>query len=293
MLLSTGCGQSKPQAVLHGEDETGYISCSKNLLNVDIESSQAFVYDLQNGKFVFIKGENEILYPASTTKLLTIIFALTVLELDALVTPTDELDLVMPDSSIAYIKKNHILTVEMLIEGMLLPSGNDAAYVLAAAAGKVISGDKTISGKEAVDVFINGMNNYGQKIGLCGSNFITPDGYYNQDHYSTVEDMAIISLLAYNNDLIMKYAGVQKDSVVYASGHTNTWENTNLMLDGDSEFYSPYVTGLKTGSAGKGNYCFICTFEKESQKYIAGVFSSESNDTRFSDMLKIVDLLMN
>ena len=71
----------------------------------------------------------------------------------------------------------------MLIEGMLLPSGNDAAYVLAAAAGRKIAKDPLLDGKRAVDVFMKQMKSYGTSIGLCGTNFTVPDGYAGNEHY--------------------------------------------------------------------------------------------------------------
>jgi D-alanyl-D-alanine carboxypeptidase (penicillin-binding protein 5/6) len=86
----------------------------------------------------------------------------------------------------------------------------------------------------------------------------------------------------------MQYAGIPTANVVYASGHTNTWKNTNLLLQPDSLFYSPFVTGLKTGSGGQGNYSLISSVQYEEKSYIIGVFSSPDENTRFSDTLKII-----
>lgn len=289
-ILLVSCAQKRPEAVLHDVGSVGYIPCISNDEYIEISSEQAFVYDLNAGGFTYIKGADRVLYPASTTKLLTIIYALTLLEPDEFVTPGDEISLVPDGSSVAYINSTHTLTVEMLIEGMLIPSGNDAAYALAAAGGRrIYPGEDEISGEQAVGIFMDGMNEYAKSIGLCGSRFLTPDGYSDEGHYSTVEDIAIVSSLAYENDMIRKYAAMPEDDVVYASGHTNHWKNTNLMLDKDSKYYSPYVTGLKTGSLGRGNYSLICSVEISERSYIVGVFSSRSTDTRFDDMLTLID----
>lgn len=289
-ILLVSCTQKRPEAVLHDANSVGYIPCISNDEYIEISSEQAFVYDIGAGGFTYIKGADRVLYPASTTKLLTVLYALTLLEPDELVTPGDELSLVHNGSSVAYINSSHTLMVEMLIEGMLIPSGNDAAYALAAAGGKrLYSGDDEISGERAVELFMNGMNEYAKEIGLCGSRFLTPDGYSDEGHYSTLEDIAIIASLAYKNDIIRKYAAMPEDDVVYASGHTNHWKNTNLMLDKESEYYSPYVTGLKTGSLGRGNYSLICSVEISERTYIVGVFSSKSAETRFDDMLTLID----
>lgn len=253
----------------------------------DFLCAQSFVYDVQRKSFLFIDGNNRIIYPASTTKLLTILYAQTLLSLDRVVKPGDELELVGPNSSIAYIKpyktSGHCLTVEQLIEGMLLPSGNDAAYVLAAEAGRALKPD-CADGKEAVAVFMDGMNDYAESIGLCGSVFLSPDGYDNKGHYSTLEDMALVARLAYDDPIIRKYAALLSDDVVYHSGHTNTWKNTNWCLDPERpDFYQPEVNGLKTGAVNKEYYCIISSAEIDGQSFIFGFFGEKTMEDRFID----------
>lgn len=292
MISLFGCTKPRRHAVLHKEDQNGYIPCVSTMADVGISSEQAFVYDIASESFSYLKGEKNVIYPASTTKLLTIVYALTLLSPDELVTPGDEIELVKEGSSLAYVNSKHTLTVEMLIEGMLLPSGNDAAYALAAAAGRKLSSDTGISGKEAVALFIDGLNAYARQMGLCGSNFESPDGYWEKSHYSTVEDIALVAAAAYKNEIIRKYCGMHSDDVVYASGQTNHWTNTNLMLDKNSKYYDSRVTGLKTGSLGRGNYSLICSVEfRNGSSYIVGIFSSATSNSRYDDMLTIINAL--
>lgn len=271
--------------------ESDVLPLADETLDLDVKAPQCFVFDTQSGELIYMKGKGEKLYPASTTKLLTIMYALTVLDPEMLVTPGDELSLVGEFSTIAYVKPNHTLSVEMLIEGMLLPSGNDAAYVLAAAAGRLMSQKEAVSGVDAVAVFVEGMNSYAQSLGMKGSHFMSPDGYFNEDHYTTVEDMAIVASLAVHNPIIMKYACVAKDNVTYASGHLNTWTNTNRLIHKGDEYYSPYVTGLKTGSVGEGNYSLVVSADINGKTYTFGLFSEQETNTRFDDALYIIDKL--
>ncbi len=88
---------------------------------------------------------------------------------------------------------------------------------------------------------------------------------------------------AAENETIRKYCGLASDDVVYASGHTIHWTNTNLMLDPESDWYNPYVTGMKTGSLS-GHYCLIATLEKDGKTYVAGVFTGQDNADRYGDM---------
>ena len=268
------------------------VNVSDSPLELDISAKQAFVYNLNKDEFLYLAGEGERLYPASTTKLLTITYALTLLSPDELITPGDELSLVGEFSTVAYVRPNHTLTTEMMIEGMLLPSGNDAAHALAAAAGrKLSSAPDGITGVEAVSLFVEGMNEYAVSIGMTGTHFISPDGYPNEDHYSTVEDMARIATIAAKNELIMKYSRLREANVTYESGHYMTWTNTNKLIHPDSGYYSPYVTGLKTGSAGDGNYSLIVTADIEGVTYVIGLFSEDQADTRFVDALAIIGIL--
>lgn len=281
----------KRDAQLHDPSSIHAMKYSENMLNVKLGSPQSFIYDVSNDTIIGIKGQKDIVYPGSTTKLLTALYALEILSPEEIITPGDELCLVKSGSSVAYIKTHHKLSVEMLVEAMLIPSGNDAAYVLAAAAGRKLANLEDIDGKSAVNVFMDGMRTYAARIGLCGTSLTVPDGYDGDDHYTTIEDIIIVSRLALENDLIMKYTAMPKTSVVYASGHTNEWVNTNKLLDINSEFYSKYVTGLKTGSV-EGECSLIFSFEfDDGRKYIAGVFGSPDKNTRFYDALKIIDEL--
>jgi len=259
--------------------------------NLRIVAGQAFVYDLDEDKMIAMKGEGEQLYPASTTKLLTILLAQRYLELDMQVTPGDEQTLVSKDSSMAYIDRYDTVTVEQLIEGMLLPSGNDAAYALAAAVGRAITGEWNLSGLEAVEICIAAMNEYAAELGMTGSHFTNVDGYMDAEHYTTVEDMAIVAVLAAQNEIIRKYCGLAMDEVTYVSGEEITWYNSNQMLYHNSQWYNPYVTGMKTGSL-LSHYSLVCTVEKDGKTYVTGVFTAPSTEDRYYDMNTIVNWVL-
>lgn len=258
--------------------------------DMKLACKQAFVYDLDNDEIFAVKGAGEKLYPASITKLLTIMTALEHLEPDTLIRPSDEQVLVAADSSIAYVNHEHILTAEQLIEGMLLPSGNDAACALAAKVGRTISGNDEMPGVDAVNVCVEAMNDYAASVGMTGSHFTTVDGYMDEDHYSTVEDMMKISVLAAKNEIVRRYCGRHEDPVVYESGHTITWLNTNKMLDPESDWYDSRVTGMKTGSL-TGHFSLVCTLEQDGRTYVAGVFTGQDNGDRYGDMTTIVNWL--
>ena len=201
----------------------------------------------------------------------------------------EELDFVAEDSSMAFIYRDQTVTVSMLVEGMLLPSGNDAAYILATAAGRKIAEDQSLQPGEAVTVFVKEMNVAARAMGLTHTHFMNPDGYHMGSHYSSVEDLVKIAQAALENPVIARYAGTLRDDVTYVSGETNTWENTNALLDPESPYYREDACGLKTGSTDEGGNCLLSAFRKEDGYLIVGVFGCPYTENRFEDTLLLAD----
>ena len=263
----------------------GIFTYNENAVNVTVTAPHAILIDANTKEILYMNCEpDEKMYPASTTKLLTAIVALHNCEPDVIFKPGDELSLVASDSTIAYVKTNHELSLEMLIEGMLLPSGGDAAYVVAAGVGRKIAGDDGLSAVDAVKAFVAEMNRYGKEVlGLTGSNFTCPDGYHDDEHYTTIIDMMTIAYAALQEPIIMKYAQLASDDVRYASGHKNTWTNTNKLLDQDSQYFYENATGLKTGTTDEAGCCLISSAAFSTKKVLAGVFGAKDNKERFND----------
>lgn len=269
-----------------------FISCNTNEFitpeyTVSLKSTHAFVYRFENGTVSKSSSDGtEKIYPASTTKLLTALTALDITAPDTLIYPGNEVYYPPEGSSSAYIRPNHILTLEMLIEAMMLPSGNDAAYAVAAGCGCILTGDAD-STDENIKAFVKRMNVYAKELGCTDSSFTVPDGYAGNEHYSTLDDMILISRAACENALITKYASMRSDDVVYASGHINTWHNTNDFIKPDSEFYNENVIGLKTGSLS-GYYSLIALYDNGEQYFLIGVFGAENEEDRYRDTEKII-----
>lgn len=249
-----------------------------------MDGSCIFVYDVTGGRMLCSKtAATDKLYPASITKLYTAWLALKYLDPDTVVTAGEELSLVCSGSSLAYISRGCALTVEMLVEAMLLPSGNDAAYVLAAAAGRAIAGDDSLSGTLAVQRFVAEMNRETERLGMVNSNFTNPDGYHTGGHYSCPADMAIIGTLAMENGIILKYAGLEADAVTFASGEKITWYNTNRMVNKGTDQYCADAVGLKTGYTGEAGYCLLAAFDDGEKQILVGIFGAEKNYPRYKN----------
>ncbi len=262
------------------------VSCGSSPADVP-----SFVWDLTENEPILTHGDERIT-PASTTKLLTALYALELLPADTLITPGDEVYFPPEGSSSAFVRPHHTLTLEMLIEGMLLPSGNDAAYAVAAAGGRALEGDDALSPEDAVAAFVGGMNEYAASLGCTGTHFTVPDGFAGDEHYSTPADMAKIARAAAENEGIREYAGLHTAAVTYASGHTNTWVNTNEFLNPGSAWYDERVVGLKTGSLA-GEYALITLYEADGREVLIGVFGCATEDERYRITEKLLEDMKN
>ena len=256
----------------------------------DMDARQMFVYDYDQDVMLCSKAvEGGKLYPASTTKLFTAYVALQYLTPDTVVTAGEELELVKPGSSIAYILEGHQLTVEMLVQAMLLPSGNDAAMVLAAAAGRKVAQDETLAGKQAVRAFVAEMNRMAEQLEFQKSHFVNPDGFHMGSHYSCVEDMARIGKLAMGNPVISQYMRLPEADVVYHSGQTNHWKNTNHLLHPESDYYHPDAVGMKTGYTNAAGNCLMAAFNFHGRTLIIGIFGDADKLDRFEDAADLAE----
>ena len=275
---------------LYEVDTTSKVYASCQAVADKSQARQILVYDATDDKILYSKSvEGSKLYPASTTKLFSIYVALQYLSADTVVTAGDELKMLDAGSSIAYISEGHQLTAAMLAEGMLLPSGNDAALVLAAGAGKAIAGDESLNGAEAVQVFVEEMNRMAQELGFEKTQFTNPHGFHMGAHYTCVNDMARIAKLSLEDPVIRKYMKVYEDDVIYASGHSNHWINTNRLLDPASEFYYPGTLGMKTGRTSQAGYCLMSAFKLRGHTLVIGVFGYENGDARFRDVISLLN----
>jgi D-alanyl-D-alanine carboxypeptidase (penicillin-binding protein 5/6) len=258
-------------------------------VDMPINSEYALVYDVTLNEFLYAKNADVRCYPASTTKILTAAVVLDYAGEDFEFTGGDELDFVNPGSSLAHVGKGNVLNTEMIIDALMLASGNDASYTAAANVGRFISGKQSQTARESVDNFIYAMNRTLRKIGASDTNFTNPDGFHDDDHYTTLYDMLKITLYAKDKPLLKESAKKVDRSVTYLSGETVYWENSNRLLNENNDIYYVYATGLKTGMTDKAGYCVVVTAERFEHEVICMVFGAPSADVRWNDAIALLD----
>ena len=240
-----------------------------------LTASHAFLYTLSTDSYLFLKGSMEDrIYPASITKLFAAYVALLHLDPHREITVGSAIYTVPPDSSLAFLSIGDVLTVEDLIHGMLLPSGGDAARVIAAETGRFISGKSDISDLDAINVFVEEMNRQATALGMTGTHFVTPDGFHDSNHYTTMGDLLLLAKLSLETPLIRQVAAT-KEYPVTLSGRSTSWRNTNMLLHEASqhpEFYRETAIGLKTGFTGAAGRCLLAAFLVDGETILSGVF---------------------
>ena len=253
-----------------------------------LTGTHAFVYDCSADFLLYTHGDqSQSFAPASLTKLFTAQTALQYLDPAAIVTVGVEVTWIHPHSSVAWLKEGHRLTVEMLIQGMLMQSGNDAAYTLAVAAGRSIAGDADMDARSALNTFMVRMNEDILSWGLTDTHLVTPDGIDAEGHITTVADLMSISKLAMQSPIISCYAAMDKATVTFVSGESCTWSSTNWLLNPQSDYYCPAACGLKTGSTSNAGNCVVSLFYANGRYLLIGVLGCPSYGTRFADALQL------
>lgn len=171
-----------------------------------------------------------------------------------------------------------------MLEALMLPSGNDAAYSLAVNAARVHANDNSLPAEDAVSDFVRLMNEKAKALGCISTCFLSPDGYDADGQYTTTEDMLLISIAAYSNAYI-------KECVSKSVNSQHGWYNSNMLIREDSEYYNPCVTGLKTGSTDAAGNCVAVSAEIGDATYIMLFMKSESKNGRFADANTIIELI--
>ena len=272
--------------------QTGLIAVKTDPLYSDFKftAPRAALYDMTADLLLLAKGMYDKMYPASTTKVLTALYARTIIGLDEVITVGDELDRVADDASVAEIKTGEKYTFEQLLFGMMLVSGNDSAYTVAAHCGRVLAGDMSIPTSEALDIFMGGLNRFAASLGMNGTHFTVPDGYPDDDHYTTLHDMLVMTKKALADPELIRITSTAVCVFTTAGGRLCMYKNTNLLLDSEGEYYYPNVIGLKTGTTNAAGNCLISLCRRSDGHIIASlVYGVKRSKGRYEESIKLLD----
>ncbi len=237
---------------------------------VSVLSKSALIMDYNSGQILWEKNADEIVYPASTTKMLTVIMAIeSIDDFNEIVTVSQ--NAAGRNHSIISFKAGDRVSLLDLIKMSLIASNNNATNVLA----EHISGD--------IDVFVKQMNRKARQIGATNTNFVNTHGLDSNypDHKSTAKDLAIIAKYCMENDFFRRIAGTKKDVITINSKELEIY-NTNELLSFD------YIKGIKTGYTNNAGLCVVLYSKKDELELITVVLNSTSSGRR-GDSLKLIN----
>lgn len=268
-----------PKTVLDSKIET--------MLDIDnpeisIKAEAAILFDAKTKEVLYYKNPIEAVFPASTAKLLTCLVTLEWCNETEEVTIGEEINMIASDSSEARIRVGQVLTVRNLLEGMLLPSGNDAAYAAAAYVGRKALQNINATKEAAILEFTRLMNLKAKSLGVKNSVFKTPDGYDALGQYTTAYDMGLIGLEAMENKLILEISQKSRSRNVFPSGEDVTWENTNSLINRNRGQYYSKATGLKTGTSTMAGRCLVASASDNNREVLCVILNSTSSG-RYDD----------
>lgn len=261
---------------------------AKRFHDLNMEAEYAYLIHFNTKTILYEKNSHQKIAPASTTKLLTALVVLDHCSPEEEVLVGDEIKYISEDASKAGIRKGNVITVKQLLDGLLLPSGNDAAYTLATYTGKKLTGDDNVD--KAINKFVEAMNEKARSIGAKNSNFRCPDGYDKQEQYTTAKDLGLIASEFLSNQLLKEIVSKESIRDVFPDGTDVTYHNTNQLLNPNSPYYLESAIGLKTGRSSEAGSCLVSAATIKGETYISIIMKS-SEEGRWQDSISLYSQL--
>lgn len=238
-------------------------------------AKSAILIEASTGEVIYENNADEKLNPASMTKMMSMLLIIEAIE-NGTITWDQEVTVSENASSMGgsqiLLETGEKMSVEDLFKGVAISSGNDAVVALA----------ETVAGTE--DAFISMMNDKAKELGLKNTNFKTPHGLDEANHYSSARDMALIAKELVKHEKVLEFTSVYEDYLRENTDRKIWLVNTNKLV----RFYEG-VDGLKTGYTKEAGYCLTATAEKDGMRIIAVVMGEPDSKTRNTEVSEMLD----
>jgi D-alanyl-D-alanine carboxypeptidase (penicillin-binding protein 5/6) len=245
---------------------------------ISVDARGAVLMDAGSGSVLFEQDAHERLYPASVTKIMTVLIAMECLE-NGQISLDDQVVISrnaagMGGSQI-YMEPDEVKTVEQLLKAVVVASGNDASVALA----------EHIAGTEGA--FVQLMNQRAEELGMKNTNFTNPHGLHDENHYTSAYDIALMSRELVKHGKVFDWSTIwMEDIQVGREGRFSTFTmvNTNKLI----RRYEG-ADGLKTGSTDAAKYCLSATAARGNMRLIAVLMACPTSEVRFRESEKLLD----
>lgn len=226
-------------------------------VELPLTAASAILVDAHSGKILYEKEPHKVLYPASMTKLMTLVLAMEAMETGKVKMD----DLVIASENAASYRGSHIflspgeeLTLQEMLLGIALASGNDAAVAVA----------EYIAGTH--EAFVELMNEKAVELGMKNTHFANCNGLHDPDHYTSAYDFALLARHALNFPELLEICSVKHYRIREETKRPFQYDNKNKLL-----WFYPGTDGFKTGWTEDAKYCFVGTCQKDNLRLISVV----------------------
>ena len=249
-----------------------------------LNSEAAILVEVSTGRILYEKNSTKQLYPASTTKIMTAILVIENCNLSDTVTVTQSALNNIPSGYVTCnLQVGEQLTVEDLLYALMIPSANDAAYVLA----------EHVSG--SVENFSTLMNAKALELGCKSTHFVNPNGIHEDSHYSTAYDLYLIGNYAMKNETFKKIVATTEYTLPatekYPVADRYLKTTNELLNEKSSNYYYKYAVGIKTGYTSKAGNCLVAQSSRDGLEFISVVLNggttSNGLNSRYVDSKKL------
>ena len=252
---------------------------SNQVLSLDTSAKQAVLIDISSGDIIFEKNKDQKISPASLTKIMTSIITFDLIKKGEIT--LDEKFIVSNKAwrmskqgySSMFIMPNDRISVENLLRGIIVASGNDACVALA----------EGIAGSESV--FATMMNDKAKIIGMSNTNFSNASGIFSENNYSTVNDIALMSShLIKNFPELYKMYSEKRFTWDRTGGNPISQPNRNTLL-----YKNKFIDGIKTGHLKDSGFSLVASIKINNRRVLSVLSGTKSSAQRSKESLKLLN----
>ena len=253
-------------------DESAPLALSED----DLYAKACIVMEATTGNVLFAHEADTQLYPASTTKIMTLLLALERGGLDQEITiPACAAD-VPKDSSLVPVYEGEQMPFLDLLYGLIIRSGNDAANAVA----ELCAG--------SVDAFVARMNARAYELGMTGTHFVNPHGYHDPDHYTTARDLATLTRQGLTDPNVRQFDHSLRQPLPATSTRRDmVIEYAYVLFKYDSLFYLAGAAGVKSGYTSRAGFCYVGAAQRNGQSLIAVILDAPTRNRAWTDLKRL------
>lgn len=265
-------------------------SFSADASKLIIDSNACILVHPDTGRILVEKNSKEKMYPASTTKIMTALLAIENCDLNDIATVSKKaVDSISADYATVYLNVGEKLTIEQLLNILLIPSGNIVGNILA----------EHISGSETA--FVNLMNKRSNELGCINTHYTNTYGLHDENHYTCAYDLYLVAKEAMKHDIFRNI--VNKTSYklaptnVYSKDDRTLYTTNDLIKSSSKNYYYPNAIGIKTGYTSQAKDCLVAAASKNGLEYISVILGAGKTTNglsqRYTETKSLLDFAYN